>query len=80
MSTAHNCGKELGAGVKDGERRTCSCGRTWEWIRDDSLGSYWVPQIKQPHNKEASRLKARKMRFEAQSVGGLFPKRQRRKA
>ena len=78
---AHNCEKELEAKypshaqARDGERWTCSCGKVFEHVCDEAEGCYWVPQIKQPHNKEASKVKARKLRTQAQDVGGLFPKR-----
>jgi hypothetical protein len=75
----HDCQNELGIGLRDGQRKVCSCGRTWEYVKDEIAGSYWVPQVKQPHNKEASKLRLRKMKTEAQSVKGLIPERKRRK-
>jgi hypothetical protein len=35
------CGKPLGDGKKDGQKKTCECGRTWVFTYDEEFGRYW---------------------------------------
>ncbi len=48
----HDCARELKlkypgeAQAKDGEHWTCSCGRKWEHVCDETEGSAWVPFIR----------------------------------
>jgi len=68
------CGRDMGNGNKDGERRSCiSCGKQYEWVQEAGMGCYWVPAIRRiaPEDRPEGYLNKRIHRrmVEAQSIG-----------
>jgi hypothetical protein len=65
----HDCQKTLGPGLRDAQRKTCSCGKVYEFVFGDYLfGCYWVPFIAPVHDSHARREKMRRQKAEALRV------------
>lgn len=48
MTNPHDCVKYLDVEYpdgRDGRRRTCICGKVWEYLKD-AMGDTWIPYVK----------------------------------
>jgi hypothetical protein len=67
----HTCPTALWI-AHDGKRKQCPvCAKSWDCVVEKGLNPYWVPTIRAIHDTSQRKKKARKLRHEAQTVGGV---------